>query len=47
MSIKVLEEHQPKPLVFFICKGWGFRCPPVLYTFKDALGKVRREAVPL
>lgn len=46
-DIKVLEQHKPKVLPVLVARALGVKAPPVLVTFKDAKGNIRREELPL
>lgn len=46
-SVTLLERHQPTILSYLMAKSLGYKPAPVLVTFKDAKGNIRREEVPL
>ena len=46
-EIQLIQRLAPKPLAYHTAKAWGFTPPPMLVTFRDASGAVRREMVPL
>jgi hypothetical protein len=46
-DIKVLQRLLPKPVTYHVAKAMGYQPPPMLVTFRDASGAVRREMVPL
>lgn len=46
-EIQLIQRLTPKPIVYHTAKAWGFTPPPMLVTFRDASGAVRREELPL
>ena len=46
-DIKIMEQHQPKVLPVLVARALGVKAPPLLLTFKDANGHIRREELPL
>lgn len=46
-EIQLIQRFAPKPLAYHTAKAWGFAPLPMLVTFRDASGAVRREMVPL
>lgn len=46
-DIKVLQRLLPKPVTYHVAKALGVQPPPMLVTFKDQRGNIRREELPL
>lgn len=46
-DIQILEQHKPKVLPVLVARALGVKAPPILLTFKDARGNIRREELPL
>lgn len=46
-EIELIQRLTPKAIAYHTAKVWGFAPPPMLVTFRDASGAVRREMVPL
>lgn len=46
-DIQILEQHKPKILPVLVARALGVKAPPILLTFKDANGNIRREELPL
>lgn len=46
-DIQILEQHKPKTLPVLVARALGVKAPPILLTFKDAKGNIRREELPL
>lgn len=46
-DIQILEQHKPKILPVLVARALGVKAPPILLTFKDIKGNIRREELPL
>ena len=46
-DIEVLQRLMPKPVTYHVAKAMGYQPPPMLVTFKDQRGNIRREELPL
>lgn len=46
-DIELLEQHTPKVLCVMIARALATKAPPILLTFIDAKGDMRREELPL
>lgn len=46
-EIQLIQRLTPKPIAYHVAKALGFAPPPMLVTFRDASGAIRREMVPL
>lgn len=46
-DIQILEQHKPKVLPVLVARALGVKAPPILLTFKEAMGNIRREELPL
>jgi hypothetical protein len=44
---KLLERFVPRAMTYHVAKALGIAPPPMLVTFLDVSGKVRRERLPL
>lgn len=47
MEIKLIARHQPSKLAFHLAKAMGYQPPPLLLTWRDKNGQIRRDEVPL
>lgn len=46
-DIQLIQRLAPKPIAYHVTKALGVAPPPMLVTFRDASGAVRREELPL
>jgi len=46
-DIQLIRRLAPKPIAYHVAKALGVAPPPMLVTFKDQRGNIRREMVPL
>lgn len=46
-NIEILEKILPKPIVFHLARALNYTPPPMLVTFRDKTGAIRREYLPL
>lgn len=46
-DIQLIQRLLPEPVTYHVAKALGVQPPPMLVTFKDQRGNIRREMVPL
>ena len=46
-EIQLIQRLAPKPIAYHVAKALGVAPPPMLVTFRDVSGAIRREMVPL